>query len=158
VRTRRLPGTTAARWVVDRATGPELAVLIRLPRLSDEATPAGGRRTCTSTSTRLDRHAAGLPSPCDGSFYRLRAGDVVLLDEAGMAGTFQLDRLAGYARAAGAQVRLLSDPQQLSGSPWKPVRWRALLTATYSDSRVVWGVSAWAASTVAPWMRCSVEA
>ncbi len=62
----------------------------------------------------LDRTAAGLPSPHNNGFYTLGAGDVVLLDEAGMAGTFHLDRLVGYARAAGAQVRLLGDPQQLS--------------------------------------------
>ncbi len=63
----------------------------------------------------LDRQTAGLPSsPHDHGFYTLGAGDVVLLDEAGMAGTFHLDRLASYARAAGAPVRLLGDPQQLS--------------------------------------------
>jgi len=62
----------------------------------------------------LDRQTAGLPSLNGGGFFSLAAGDVVLLDEAGMAGTFNLDRLVGYARAAGAQVRLLGDPQQLS--------------------------------------------
>ena len=41
-------------------------------------------------------------------------GAVVLLDEAGMAGTRHLDWLTGYARERGAVVRLLGDPGQLS--------------------------------------------
>jgi conjugative relaxase-like TrwC/TraI family protein len=64
----------------------------------------------------LDRLAAGKPARpgADGSFFTLRPGDVVLVDEAGMAGTLRLDRLVGYARAGGAQVRLLGDPAQLA--------------------------------------------
>jgi conjugative relaxase-like TrwC/TraI family protein len=44
----------------------------------------------------------------------LRAGDVVLVDEAGMAGTPNLDRLLTLATRAGARVRLLGDDRQLA--------------------------------------------
>ncbi|MFE5407094.1 MobF family relaxase [Streptomyces sp. NPDC056580] len=46
--------------------------------------------------------------------FRLRPGDVVLVDEAGMAGTLLLDRVLADAAAAGAVVRLLGDPHQLA--------------------------------------------
>jgi len=48
------------------------------------------------------------------AFFTLRRGDVVLVDEAGLAGTGRLHRLVTHARAAGAQVRLLGDPAQLA--------------------------------------------
>lgn len=41
-------------------------------------------------------------------------GTLVLVDEAGMAGTLVLDRLARRAKASGAVVRLLGDDQQLA--------------------------------------------
>ena len=44
----------------------------------------------------------------------LRAGDVVLVDEAGMAGTPNLDRILALAQTAGARVRLLGDDRQLA--------------------------------------------
>jgi conjugative relaxase-like TrwC/TraI family protein len=47
-------------------------------------------------------------------WFGLERGDVVLVDEAGMAGTLQLADLVAVARAAGAVVRLLGDPAQLA--------------------------------------------
>jgi conjugative relaxase-like TrwC/TraI family protein len=44
----------------------------------------------------------------------VRAGDVVLVDEAGMAGTPNLDRILSLAARAGARVRLLGDDRQLA--------------------------------------------
>ncbi|MGW9032516.1 ATP-dependent DNA helicase, partial [Streptomyces sp. NPDC055722] len=46
--------------------------------------------------------------------FRLRPGDVVVVDEAGMAGTLLLDQVLADASAAGAVVRLLGDPHQLA--------------------------------------------
>jgi hypothetical protein len=46
--------------------------------------------------------------------FRLRPGDVVLVDEAGMAATHDLDQLVAIASARGALVRLLGDHRQLS--------------------------------------------
>ncbi|WP_019632499.1 MobF family relaxase [Actinomadura atramentaria] len=45
--------------------------------------------------------------------FVLRPGDVVLVDEAGMAGTPALDRLVAIAAQRGAVVRLLGDHRQL---------------------------------------------
>jgi conjugative relaxase-like TrwC/TraI family protein len=44
----------------------------------------------------------------------LRPGDVVLVDEAGMAGTPNLDALLTLTQAAGARLRLLGDDRQLA--------------------------------------------
>jgi conjugative relaxase-like TrwC/TraI family protein len=46
--------------------------------------------------------------------FTLHPGDVVLVDEAGMAGTFLVDQLTQIAASRGATVRLLGDDRQLS--------------------------------------------
>lgn len=46
--------------------------------------------------------------------YQLGPGDVVVVDEAGMAGTVRLRHILDDAREAGAHVRLLGDPAQLA--------------------------------------------
>jgi conjugative relaxase-like TrwC/TraI family protein len=51
--------------------------------------------------------------PAD-EWFSLHAGDLVLVDEAGMAGTLQLDRLVRAAEESRAAVRLLGDPAQLA--------------------------------------------
>ena len=45
--------------------------------------------------------------------YRLHAGQLVIVDEAGLAGTLALDRLREAATAAGAKLLLVGDPLQL---------------------------------------------
>jgi hypothetical protein len=57
---------------------------------------------------------AGAPVPANLRLFALRPGDVVLVDEAGMAGTFLLDQLVTIAASRGAIVRLLGDDRQLS--------------------------------------------
>jgi conjugative relaxase-like TrwC/TraI family protein len=59
------------------------------------------------------RLRVGASVPQDLRMFRLGAGDVVLVDEAGMAGTFMLDHLVRLATARGAVVRLLGDDRQL---------------------------------------------
>ncbi|WP_315715367.1 MULTISPECIES: Ti-type conjugative transfer relaxase TraA [unclassified Bradyrhizobium] len=44
---------------------------------------------------------------------RLRSSDVLVIDEAGMVGTRQLERVLSHAAEAGAKVVLVGDPQQL---------------------------------------------
>jgi conjugative relaxase-like TrwC/TraI family protein len=61
-------------------------------------------------ATRLQ---AGHPVPANARRYQLGPGDVILVDEAGMAGTLQLDQLTTYAKSRGAVVRLLGDDHQL---------------------------------------------
>lgn len=58
--------------------------------------------------------AQGQPAPRQAEFFALKPGDVVLVDEAGMAGTLNLDQLTAIAARYGAQVRLLGDHRQLS--------------------------------------------
>ena len=82
-------------------------------RTCSAGSSACGRRTCTSSCTsgppgRSPLGCARGPGcrsrpGCSGS----HPGDVVLVDEAGMAGTFLLDRLVRLAAARGAVVRLL---------------------------------------------------
>ena len=59
------------------------------------------------------RLRAGAQVPEDMRMFCLGAGDVVLVDEAGMAGTLMLDQLVRVASARGAVVRLLGDDRQL---------------------------------------------
>ena len=57
--------------------------------------------------------ASGLKVPSEMEFFALNPGDVVLVDEAGMAGTLNLDRLVTIAAERRAVVRLLGDYRQL---------------------------------------------
>ncbi len=62
-------------------------------------------------ATRLQQ---GRAVPASRARFALRPGDVILLDEAGMAGSFPLDRLVHIAAERGAVVRLLGDYRQLA--------------------------------------------
>ena len=57
-----------------------------------------------------DQNAKGLAD----QRFPLARGDVIVVDEMGMGGTLNLQRILAEARAAGAHVRLLGDPLQLS--------------------------------------------
>lgn len=50
----------------------------------------------------------------DGFDYRLRAGDLMIVDEASIAGTVALDQLRGQAERAGAKILLVGDWAQLA--------------------------------------------
>jgi conjugative relaxase-like TrwC/TraI family protein len=56
---------------------------------------------------------SGGPVRADRAVFQVRAGDVILLDEAGMAGTLNLDRLVQIAAERGASVRLRGYHRQL---------------------------------------------
>ncbi|MEU6860909.1 MobF family relaxase [Glycomyces sp. NPDC046736] len=56
----------------------------------------------------------GGPVPAGFEQFRLRPGDVVLIDEAGMTGTLNLDRLRQITDQHGAALRLLGDHYQFS--------------------------------------------
>jgi conjugative relaxase-like TrwC/TraI family protein len=59
------------------------------------------------------RLQSGESVPAAARMYRLGPGDVIVVDEAGMAGTFALDSLTTHAAKRGAVVRLLGDDRQL---------------------------------------------
>jgi conjugative relaxase-like TrwC/TraI family protein len=60
------------------------------------------------------RLAAGQQVTGPAATFALRAGDVVLIDEAAMTGTPHLDQVTAIAASRGAVIRLLGDHQQLS--------------------------------------------
>jgi conjugative relaxase-like TrwC/TraI family protein len=72
----------------------------------------------THTARAATDKAGGAPrrgqAGPDDEWFVLQPGDLVLVDEAGMAGTRALDWITGYARQRGALVRLLGDPAQLT--------------------------------------------
>ncbi|WP_370617721.1 MobF family relaxase [Mumia sp. Pv 4-285] len=68
---------------------------------------------CRSENLHKFQHLSTESAETD-DWASLRPGDLVLVDEASLAGTARLDWLTQHARAAGAVVRLLGDPYQLS--------------------------------------------
>ena len=62
---------------------------------------------CENTAKWLWEHDHANPD------YRLHRNQLVIIDEATLAGTATLDRITGLAAAAGAKVLLVGDPQQL---------------------------------------------
>jgi conjugative relaxase-like TrwC/TraI family protein len=68
----------------------------------------------SSEAAQIERHAGIDIGALVVPVHDLRPGDVLLVDEASMAGTFNLDRITALAEHAGAQVRLLGDDCQLS--------------------------------------------
>lgn len=63
---------------------------------------------CDNTAKWLHEHDRNNPA------YRLRSGQLVIVDEATLAGTTTLDRITAMAGSAGAKVLLVGDPFQLS--------------------------------------------
>ncbi len=71
--------------------------------------------TATTIAKLLHAHdRAESPDSPVRADLELRPGDVILVDEAGMASTPALGRLLSLAERSGAVVRLLGDPMQLS--------------------------------------------
>jgi conjugative relaxase-like TrwC/TraI family protein len=95
-----------AKWLTEQDRQQERAVTIARmrSRLSGRLTPPV-RQALTSQILDVER---------DLDRWRLRAGNLVIVDEAGMCGTFALDRLAAQARSAGAKILLVGDWAQLA--------------------------------------------
>jgi conjugative relaxase-like TrwC/TraI family protein len=69
---------------------------------------------CRAENLHKFQHAHEAGQATEDPWFSLHPGDLVLVDEAGMAGTRRLDWLVTYARERGAVVRLLGDPSQMS--------------------------------------------
>ncbi|WP_406291613.1 MobF family relaxase [Streptomyces sp. NBC_00624] len=109
-------GKTTAMRLVARAMDASGGRLIPLAPSSRAAKVLGAdldRRAHTMHSWLHQRGRAADGKEV-GKDFQLRLGDVVLVDEAGMAGTLLLDRILADAAAVGAVVRLLGDPHQLA--------------------------------------------
>lgn len=86
---------------------------------SELGTPAHTLHSWLGQRARADAQAAETGTTTSARVVlsedlQLRAGDVVVVDEAGMAGSLRLADVVAQADAAGAQVRLIGDPAQLA--------------------------------------------
>ncbi|WP_371558732.1 relaxase domain-containing protein (plasmid) [Streptomyces longwoodensis] len=66
-----------------------------------------------NTTRFLDVYSQGLGSRENVEKFRLRSGDLVVLDEAGMASTDHITRVSELCEQAGAKLVLIGDQQQL---------------------------------------------
>jgi AAA domain len=95
-----------AKWLTEAGRQPQrLAELDQLRAQLYQASP--------SLRTRALLHRARTIS-AEVERWSLRAGQLVIVDEASMAGTFELDALTEQARTAGSKVLLVGDWAQLS--------------------------------------------
>jgi len=94
------------KWLTEAVRQPQrLAELDQLRAQLHQASP--------SLRTRTLLHRARTIS-AEVQRWSLRPGQLVIVDEASMAGTFELDALTEQARSAGAKVLLVGDWAQLS--------------------------------------------
>jgi conjugative relaxase-like TrwC/TraI family protein len=121
-----------AKWLHEHRRRAE-----RLAKIADLRaalrSPATSRRRYS-----LQAQAAGVEE--EVARWQLRAGQLVMVDEASLAGTFALDDLVTAAREARAKVLLVGDPAQLSaidagGMFTALVRDRGALVAELTDVR-----------------------
>jgi len=85
--------------------------------LTEDGVTARNIARWLGTQDRLDHATPGTPAP-GGSDpdeeWRLRGGDLVVVDEAGMADTGDLSAIQRRCAAAGAKLLLVGDPRQLA--------------------------------------------
>ena len=102
--------TTAMRALVAAAQAGGLRVVALAPSAAAAAVLREELGVQAETLAKfLHEHGAGTPGG-----FAVDAGTLVLVDEAAMAGTLDLDRAVAIATDAGAGVRLLGDPAQLN--------------------------------------------
>ncbi|SDP18324.1 conjugative relaxase domain-containing protein, TrwC/TraI family [Pedococcus dokdonensis] len=101
-----VPTENTAKWLTEQTRQDQ--------RLAELASLQGKLRGASpSLRTRaITRRAHQVRAELDR--WRLRGRQLVIVDEASMAGTFELDTLITQARAVGAKVLLVGDPAQLS--------------------------------------------
>lgn len=101
-----VPTENTAKWLSEqRRQDQRLAELASLQGKLRGASPSLRTRALT-------RRARQVKAELDR--WRLRIGQLVIVDEASMAGTLELDTLTTQARQVGAKVLLVGDPAQLS--------------------------------------------
>jgi hypothetical protein len=89
-----------AKWLFEVAQeGSRFTEANRLRALAGEL-PTDASRTITDRAAALESEV---------EHWKLQAGDLLVLDEAGLASTLDLDRLAAQAREAGAKLLLVGD-------------------------------------------------
>lgn len=95
-----------AQWLAQQQVQPQRADRINVLRgaLATATSPGAQQRLAAALDTAEREHRR----------WALRPGQLLVVDEAGMAGTFALDALAEQAAGAGAKILLVGDPHQLS--------------------------------------------
>jgi hypothetical protein len=101
-----VPTENTTKWLVEAARLPDRqarleALKARLDRASPSLRTRALLRQARRTADEVDR-------------WRLRPGQLVIIDEASMAGTLELDQITTQARHSGAKVLLVGDWAQLS--------------------------------------------
>lgn len=104
-----VPTENTTKWLTEAARiGERQAELASLSARLNRASPSLATRALLSRAREV---AAEIDR------WSLRPGQLVIVDEASMVGTFELDSLTAYARSAGAKVLLVGDWAQLSPVP-----------------------------------------
>jgi len=99
-----IPTENTAKWLSEVVREPErLAEVSRLRELAAQLPPPAARS--------VEQRAAELEA--EAGRWQLAPGELLIIDEASLAGTFALDRLVAQAREAGAKVLLVGDTAQL---------------------------------------------
>nr|MDQ3990109.1 AAA family ATPase [Actinomycetota bacterium] len=82
--------------------------------LAEEGVQAANTAAWLGTRRRLDDDRPGSPDPRGDREWRLRDGDLVVVDEAGMTATGDIAEVQRRCEAAGAKLLLVGDPRQLA--------------------------------------------
>lgn len=102
-----LPTENTAMWLTQKDLEPKRRT--RLAQLEDAITQLPAR---SARAMRVDAVARKLRHDIDR--WQLKANQLVIIDEASLAGTLTLDRIVDGARAANAKVLLVGDWAQLA--------------------------------------------
>jgi conjugative relaxase-like TrwC/TraI family protein len=97
-----------AKWLTEHGRQPDRQVELRQARAALARVPNPASRP----ARRLRDQVARLE--VEQARWTIRPGQLVIVDEASLAGTFALDALVAQARVAGAKVLLVGDWAQLS--------------------------------------------
>lgn len=95
-----------AKWLTERARLADVDKTVAQLRRRAAAHP--------SAVTRERLHARAARMVADSDRWRLRPGQLLIVDEASLAGTFCIDQIVTDARDAGAKVLLVGDWAQLT--------------------------------------------
>ena len=129
-----------AKWLTEHRRNP--ARMAERDRLRDTPAPAGGERSAAAGLVRTPEGSTSRLDRLDAEIDRwsFHPGQLVIIDEASLAGTFALDELMSAVADAGAKLLLVGDPAQLSaveagGAFASLVRDRDDLPPTLTDVR-----------------------
>ncbi len=108
-----LAPSAAAADVLAQATGVRAENVTKW-LFESEARPALRAAPSRPALRAAPSRQAAAAAEADAATWRMRAGQLMLVDEASMVGTLALARLVAQAEQAGAAVRLLGDHRQLT--------------------------------------------